>query len=357
MRIYLIVSILIFLFLKPSLVVCQPIIQSNCNSTPELISKFKVNASKLAARITNERQKDTLKLAVELDSLLVDSIFNGLMAIYNSGLGEADTIFNGVRGGGATIVVHPSVRSLRVWTNRTNNFLATNAFYDSLYFKNKVIASGNAILDSIFSIYTFTVSDTFTIGDNYKLRSLVLNSSKDLNLALVEKQLKQLKIDSITEYISSNNVEISYVNIDYQNLTLSHKRDSGFDEFEFFVGWNDCPSGCQSGRTWKFRTYDGCKVQYLGAKGDYVSIKSIPTDLGYTIYPNPSTTHLNIEGEVEKIKKIEVYDALGRSIESIDISISNSKELKVDISNLETGIYYIKVIQEDVFQTIKTIKQ
>lgn len=346
----------IFFFLF-SFTIHAQIIQSDCNTTPALIQKFRANASKLAVREINYRQPDTTQLSLELDSLLVDTIFNALMTINNSGLGEADTIFNGIKGGGATIVVGPSVRTLRVWAHKPDNAVS-NPFYDSLYFKGKFIPSGSSFIDSIFNHYTFTVSDTFSIGKNFELSQFHLTVDRDLNLAPLMKALNELNANSTTAQLGAEDVEGSYINIDYQNLTLSYKRYLGYDEFEFFVGWNDCPSGCQSWRTWKFKTYDGCKVEYVGAQGNYVGIQNIAQDLGYQIYPNPIVTHFTLQGELEKIKTVEIVDSKGTVVSS-NCKVQNIAHNlgKVNIENLTKGNYYCRISQAGSYQLIKIIKQ
>lgn len=61
-----------------------------------------------------------------------------------------------------------------------------------------------------------------------------------------------------------------------------------------------------------------------------------------SIFPNPTTDFLNIKSNVsEKIKSIELYNALGQSIyyEVTD----NKTDIKIDLSSFRKGIYFVKI--------------
>ena len=61
-----------------------------------------------------------------------------------------------------------------------------------------------------------------------------------------------------------------------------------------------------------------------------------------SIFPNPTTDFLNIKSNVsEKIKSIELYNALGQSIyyEVTD----NKTNIKIDLSSFRKGIYFVKI--------------
>lgn len=69
-----------------------------------------------------------------------------------------------------------------------------------------------------------------------------------------------------------------------------------------------------------------------------------------TVYPNPTTSQLNISSE-KKIEKIEVYNQLGSLV-------YQSTHLINDISVLESGIYFVKITSaEGLVATKKIIKK
>jgi photosystem II stability/assembly factor-like uncharacterized protein len=65
------------------------------------------------------------------------------------------------------------------------------------------------------------------------------------------------------------------------------------------------------------------------------------------LYPNPSSTLLNVEYE-HAITKLEVYNVLGEKVLSEEISNSGSSKTTLDISNLKPGVYSVKAIGENI---------
>ncbi|MEM6517550.1 MAG: T9SS type A sorting domain-containing protein, partial [Bacteroidota bacterium] len=58
-----------------------------------------------------------------------------------------------------------------------------------------------------------------------------------------------------------------------------------------------------------------------------------------SIYPNPTSTFLNIAGLTSGTSNIQVLDVIGKSV----INTTISKNEKIDVSHLENGIYLIKI--------------
>ncbi len=72
------------------------------------------------------------------------------------------------------------------------------------------------------------------------------------------------------------------------------------------------------------------------------------------IYPNPSTDFINIISKQTIMKSIEISNFKGQTIHKYSI---NSKEKKIDISNLSKGIYLIKIKTERGVYSEKIIKK
>ena len=70
------------------------------------------------------------------------------------------------------------------------------------------------------------------------------------------------------------------------------------------------------------------------------------------IYPNPVIDNLNIEAK-ENILTLEVFDALGRKVISTN---PKQKSITLDVSNLEKGIYILKLQTENGIGSYKVIK-
>lgn len=73
-----------------------------------------------------------------------------------------------------------------------------------------------------------------------------------------------------------------------------------------------------------------------------VSLETIEEDK-INLYPNPASDILNIESS-RLIDRVEIYDAKGRIMHTIDTSSAN---IQTDVSALQNGIYFIHIVQED----------
>jgi hypothetical protein len=70
-----------------------------------------------------------------------------------------------------------------------------------------------------------------------------------------------------------------------------------------------------------------------------VGIDKAEKDISIKIYPNPAKNWLNIESE-EEIRSIRLYDILGEEVLKLEIG---NLERQVDVSRLQSGIYYVNV--------------
>ena len=64
--------------------------------------------------------------------------------------------------------------------------------------------------------------------------------------------------------------------------------------------------------------------------------------LSFNVYPNPVNDRLNIEAETE-ILEVVVYDIFGRQQE---LSAISSQPSVIDVANLNSGVYFVKVVTE-----------
>lgn len=81
----------------------------------------------------------------------------------------------------------------------------------------------------------------------------------------------------------------------------------------------------------------------VGSNGTLVNVNEIKNAKdGFSIYPNPANTHLTLSKEAGiRVCKIKMFDATGKEILSKEIS---NHKTTLDISQLETGIYFIQLI-------------
>ena len=86
-------------------------------------------------------------------------------------------------------------------------------------------------------------------------------------------------------------------------------------------------------------------------------IDAIPEleEMGVMIFPNPVEDFLYINSEKE-ITSLEIYDSNGRTIRKEENQGQSEKLLKIDLSNLQAGIYFIRVQIDGLIGNGKIIK-
>lgn len=71
-----------------------------------------------------------------------------------------------------------------------------------------------------------------------------------------------------------------------------------------------------------------------------------------TIYPNPGKSHLTIHAEIN-IDSLEWFDIYGKVVKSIHV---NSNEIQTNVTDLASGLYFVKIYTEYGIKTEKWVK-
>ncbi len=80
-----------------------------------------------------------------------------------------------------------------------------------------------------------------------------------------------------------------------------------------------------------------------------------PNEIQFRIYPNPADNELNIDILNLRNCKFEIYNLIGQVIKSGNLN--NDVTQKIDISQLQKGVYMIKISNSEVIKTHKFIKK
>jgi len=83
---------------------------------------------------------------------------------------------------------------------------------------------------------------------------------------------------------------------------------------------------------------------------------------GIRIYPNPVSGEVNIAVALASTKgqaTFEIYDITGRMVKGMVVAVSGQEPYKLDVSNLPSGIYLLKVTIEKPYTTrvVKLVKK
>ena len=82
-------------------------------------------------------------------------------------------------------------------------------------------------------------------------------------------------------------------------------------------------------------------VSLIGKINDILNVEEMTADNKCNIYPNPANDRLYIEAESE-INDVVIYNVYGR-VQNLRNSETQKLRISVDLSNLNAGVYFIKI--------------
>jgi len=86
-----------------------------------------------------------------------------------------------------------------------------------------------------------------------------------------------------------------------------------------------------------------------------VGIAEVTQESGLIIHPNPTTGELTITNAESQITEIEIFDMMGRNVETrLIASLQNGT---IDISHLPNGVYFLRIQTENGVVTRKMVKR
>ena len=88
----------------------------------------------------------------------------------------------------------------------------------------------------------------------------------------------------------------------------------------------------------------------LVSTGATLSNEDFELETGISLYPNPAKNNIYIKGQVAQLKTIDVYTLTGKHI----LNVKNNFK-KIDVSRLESGIYFFKLNTKNSTTTKKII--
>jgi len=84
-------------------------------------------------------------------------------------------------------------------------------------------------------------------------------------------------------------------------------------------------------------------------------VENLTINGNFSVYPNPASTQVTIETSSTPAKsQLSVWDVFGKQI--IRRNFTETK-MKIDISNLPSGVYFVRLTGEKTMQMWKFMKQ
>ncbi|MGB1308773.1 MAG: T9SS type A sorting domain-containing protein [Oceanihabitans sp.] len=68
------------------------------------------------------------------------------------------------------------------------------------------------------------------------------------------------------------------------------------------------------------------------------------------MFPNPTKGDLNIylDANLNLDDTIEIYDVTGKLVNTISLKANHYNKVKIDVASLQSGMYFLKLVVNDV---------
>jgi hypothetical protein len=99
---------------------------------------------------------------------------------------------------------------------------------------------------------------------------------------------------------------------------------------------------------------NGCTASSTAYPFFPTSMENISGENEVFIYPNPVTDELTVQSLKFKVESVEVYDVVGKVLQSQETRTRN--QVNVNVSSLAPGIYFVKVESERGIVVRKFVK-
>lgn len=254
------------------------------------------------------------------------------------------------------------VTSIRMYSHPSTTTLPTysDPNWGALFTETNISAgtySNGTVSDPTIITFPYTTSrfvlieakNNGTYGDpNYtEIRELRLFNN---NVPLPIELLSFSAINIKNEQIKLNWQTASELNNDY--FTIEHSKN-GFDWEEVIrIDGAGNSSSLLSYSTIDNNPFDGVSYYRLkqtdfDGQFEYSQIISVTiqqlVNSQMEIYPNPATNQIIIKGSSSELEEITFFNALGQDVTSLISQIATNKnKLIIDVSNLNTGMYFVK---------------
>jgi len=148
----------------------------------------------------------------------------------------------------------------------------------------------------------------------------------------------------ITATLSSTNYDALLIGWDAQNLQNGVSFNGGNSQF--------CSTAAQTARA-NMIASDGWSITDGGLDAGCTTL-SVPEEdfADFSLYPNPASNYVNIKGSIIDLKQIDIFNINGQLVKTVTSNLD-----QIDISNLESAVYFIRLYSDTSSKTMKLIKK
>jgi len=164
-------------------------------------------------------------------------------------------------------------------------------------------------------------------------------------------------INSLTSLDLSQNIALKRLHCNSNNLSSLNVKNGNNINFSHFNTTNNPDLICieVDDATYSTENWTNIDSQTTFSENcDYVRVKDFfaPTDV--YVFPNPTNDFLNIKTDKNTIENIRIYDIKGSLLYE---NQNNTTEINLDLSDFNTGIYFVKISSGQGQITHKIIKK
>lgn len=204
--------------------------------------------------------------------------------------------------------------------------LFTKAWYKSV----------NDTIEYLIMDLNLTVGDTFFVNEGGVMQVATIITKE------LEDNRKVLTLDYIYGGGSLTN-NLQFIEGIGPNASFFYQSDDKNVPIDYQNGFLTCSKFIDANQVYGYyQSGEVCKTNLT------VAIDEANKSNSFTAYPNPTTGIVNFD---KNYQLLEVYNLLGTKL----LSISNKQQL--DISSYPIGIYFIKVLDDEVEEMVKVVKR
>lgn len=309
-------------------------IQSSCLTADSIHEQYREDAERLALRKIY-RQNLNYRNSIVIPAIHSDTVLSAIIAVYNAiSLPARDTVV--------------SMFNIHSFTNPVTKFIEVNADSNSLWMQQLKIGNiptGSSYIDSLLSLYQFTVSVYLVYYHTFDWHQVILKSANNYNLP---------PLTSL--FLADSDVVYSYPYYsmgDGNNIWDSIYTDHV--ELTYSIGWGDCPLGCTQRRFWVFNVYFDCSVEYVGSYGSKLEFVGISDneDKLISIHPNPFSNQLTLFNPYNELVNLTLYNSFGQEV----LIQSFNHSINIPTETIPHGMYVYNLSNKyGIIKTGKIIK-
>lgn len=308
-----------------------------CPAPDSIIAMYKDDADRLALRKT-DRLNLPYEDSVEILQVLSDTFLNGLLAVYNAiEIPERDTVVS-------LLDIHtvpiPLMRTVLVTAD------SNLAWMHQL--RNGILPTGYQPLDSIIAKYELSIEEYDDHYNWFSWHGVTFKSPRNYNIPALANAFETLPDVYFSEptHLIGDGPDIS------DNLIFIIGEDFGVNLY-YSYKWGDCLAGCTGSRTWWFKVYPDCGVEFVDVYGSSLPFTATSDHERnpITLWPNPFHDEILVEGN------LGVFEYSITNLNGNVVLSGNSYKMK--ISNLESlypGLYVVVITSENKVAVRKMIK-